>query len=55
MPLALLDLRHRSVRCNRAYLELFELTADDLARRGVAAIEEAGRALGLLQREAVGA
>ncbi len=44
-PLALLDLRQRSVRCNRAYMELFGLDADDLAERGVAAIAEAGQRL----------
>jgi PAS domain S-box-containing protein len=45
MPLVLLDERRGVVRCNRLYLELFDLTAEELARDGIGAIERAANRL----------
>lgn len=45
MPLVLLDERRGVVRCNRLYLELFDLTAEELARDGIKAIERAANRL----------
>ncbi|MGE3706297.1 MAG: PAS domain-containing protein [Vicinamibacterales bacterium] len=41
-PIVVLDLDRRVVRSNRAYLETFQLTVEDLAARGFDAIREAG-------------
>lgn len=45
IPFALFDLSRDAIRCNREYLDLFQLTADDLRNRGVGAVDEAGARL----------